>query len=318
MNPEFPDHAIQNHIIGNKYKIQECISEGSFGCVFKGIHIKKKNEIVAIKIEKTTEMKSLKHETKILNYLYTNKIRKIPAIYWYGMCNHLQCIVLTFYECSLAEYMTNKYLDYGKINRIMTKMVDIISQIHGKYVVHRDLKPANFMVKAGELFLIDFGLATFYIDDNQTHVSNEKSETIIGTPRFMSIWILEGNRYSRRDDIISLGYIYVSMLLYVYQLTSNQDNSLNNTPWESIDLSNSTTFYEEYDMGISELNINHIKNKIRHKNRILSTFLKYIPNIPESECEYGCKTISHLLEYIYNLKYDELPLYDYINKILLS
>jgi len=265
--------------------------------VCKGFHAKKTDEIVAIKIEKNVEMKSLKHETKILNYLYTNKIRKIPAIYWYGIQNGLQCIVMTYYECSLADYIKKKSVDSQKINGIMVKMVDIISQIHSKYVLHRDLKPANFMIKSGELFLIDFGLATFYITNNESHIPNESTDTLIGTPKYISIRIFEGNHYSRRDDLISLGYIYVSILL-------------DDTPWEPENIPD-----QEMNPFLTELNIAHPKNRIRYNNRLLSTFLKYFPNVDESVNGNG--HILEFLEYVYGLEYQEIPRYDYINNLFM-
>jgi len=288
--------GLHDERIGNKYKIVSCISKGAFGYVFKGVHYAKQDEAVAIKIEKNGEMKSLKHETKILNYLYMNKVRRIPAIYWYGLYNNLQCIVLTYYECSLAEYIIKKPLDFQKRNGIMVKMIDIISQIHGKYVLHRDLKPANFMIKSGELFLIDFGLATFYITEDQSHLPNEKTETILGTPKYISIRIFQGNRYSRRDDIISLGYIYISMVL-------------NDTPWEPVDFSK--LVLDPDNPTRDELNINHPKNSIRCENRILSTFLNYIPHM--NGAEFG--SVIEFLEYSYHLEYEEYPDYDYIRNL---
>lgn len=282
-------------IIGNKYEIQTCISNGCFGYVFKGKHMKTR-EIVAIKIEKNTSMKSLKHETRILNYLYSNKIRKIPAIYWYGMFDDCQCIVFTYYEYSLADYILKKSPGYPLINGIMAKMVDIISQIHSKYVLHRDLKPANFMIKSGDLFLIDFGLSTFYVDDNQTHYSNEKTETIVGTPKYISIRVFEGNKYSRRDDIISLGYIYVSMLL-------------NDTPWEPVNYSN-RNLLNGIDLG--ELNIHHPKNKLRHENRILPRFSE----ICGESLQINPK-IMDFFEYAYGLDYDDCPDYTHIRDMFL-
>ena len=288
-------------IVGNKYEILNCISNGSFGYVFKGKHIKKSEEIVAIKIEKDSVMKSLKHETRILNYLYSNKIRKIPAIYWYGLFDHCQCIVFTYYECSLADYIIRKLPDENIINGIMVKMADIISQIHSKYVLHRDLKPANFMIKSGDLFLIDFGLSTFYINENQIHYPNEKTDTIVGSPKYISIRIFEGNRYSRRDDIISLGYIYMSMIL-------------NSTPWEPENYRYDKAVLDETINSLSELNIHHPKNKIRYENRILSIFLE----ICGDEHMKIKPQLLEFFEYIYGLDYDECPEYSYINSLFVN
>lgn len=277
-------------IIANKYRIDSILSKGSFGIICKGTHLKLNNEIVAIKIE--IRSKSLKHEVKILNYLYTNKIRTIPSIYWYGNYNENPCLVMTYYEYTLSQYMEKKSLDGDKIHGIMYKMLGIISQIHEQWVVHRDLKPANFMIKNGEIYLIDFGLATFFITDDGKHVPNEEINTLIGSPKYISIYIYLGNRYSRRDDLISLVYIYCMMVL-------------KDTPWDSGSGSDKNT---DIDFGITELDeidINHPKNKIRCENRNLGIFLeRYCLGMDEKFIEY--------LKYVYGLEYDEKPKYNYL------
>jgi len=191
---------------------------------------------------------------------------------------------MTYYEVSLLDYIRKMELNSSKICGIMQKMVEILSQIHGQYILHRDLKPANFMIKNGDLFLIDFGLATFFITDSGTHVPNEMSESLVGSPKYMSIHLFSGNRYSRRDDMISLGYICIMMFL-------------KDTPWE-YPMNVGETEYDEID-------IRHPKNKKRQENRILSTFLeRYCVGINENYIEY--------LRYVYELEYDEKPKYEYL------
>jgi serine/threonine protein kinase len=195
---------------------------------------------------------------------------------------------MTYYEVSLLDYIRKMELNSSKICGIMQKMVEILSQIHGQYVLHRDLKPANFMIKNGDLFLIDFGLATFFITESGTHVPNEISESLVGSPKYMSFHLFSGNRYSRRDDMISLGYICIMMFL-------------KETPWEQL-MSVGETEYDEID-------IRHPKNKIRWENRILSTFLeRYCVGINENIAEY--------LRYVYELEYDEKPKYEYLLELL--
>ena len=68
------------------------------------------------------------------------------------------------------------------------------------------------MMKNGELFLIDFGLATFYVDENFKHIECKRDcEYIIGTPKYISYNIHDGWEPSRRDDLISLGYLYLEI-----------------------------------------------------------------------------------------------------------
>ena len=198
-------------MIVNKYEMGDEIKRGAFGCILKGLYVKKR-EPVAIKIE-YGGIQSLKHEVKIMNYLATSGVKQIPNIYWYGIHNDHPCLVFTLYECSLFDYMEKKVVTIEKMNLLMIKAIDIIEHIHRFFVLHRDIKPQNFMVKNGDIFLIDFGLATFYIDENGEHYPDKPSDTIIGTPKFVSINIHLGHRYSRRDDLISLGYMYLYMLL---------------------------------------------------------------------------------------------------------
>jgi serine/threonine protein kinase len=288
-------------MIANKYKLETILSKGSYGFVYKGLN-KISHENVAIKIE--INAKSLQHETKILNYLYSNKIRKIPAIYWYGIFENHPCLVMTYYEYNLLDYIkkinnticsTNneepKKEKILKINQIMYKMLNIIMEIHNQFVLHRDLKPANFMIKNGELYLIDFGLASFYITDNQTHIKNEQNETLIGSPKYISIHIFDGNTYSRRDDLISLGYIYLMMVL-------------NGTPWED-DVQQKYMLENQGKSTYEEIHIHHPKNKIRRTNRILSNMLEKYVGMYENITTY--------LKYLYELEYDEKPRYNYLS-----
>ena len=63
---------IMNHtkdIIVNKYLLLNIIGNGKFGTIYKGKNIRN-NEFVAIKTESPEQ--TLKHETKMLNYLYSN------------------------------------------------------------------------------------------------------------------------------------------------------------------------------------------------------------------------------------------------------
>ena len=59
--------------------------------------------------------------------------------------------------------------------------------------------------------IIDFGLSRIYIKDG-THIPNKQNSSIVGTMRYISTHIHEGNVYSRRDDIISILYVIIYLL----------------------------------------------------------------------------------------------------------
>jgi serine/threonine protein kinase len=211
-------------LIKNKYKILEKMGEGKFGAVYKGKNINS-NEPVAVKLEhKSNTVKILRTETTILNYLYKNGCKFIPLVHWFGIFLESPTLVMTYYEQSLESYIEkNRNISLEKKEKIFQVILNIIESVHEQYVIHRDIKPQNFMMKGTELFLIDFGMATMYVDSNKIHIPEKKDKTdLIGTPRFMSINIHNGWEPSRRDDIISACYIYMYMLF-------------GNLPWDNSD-----------------------------------------------------------------------------------
>ena len=92
-------------ILNSKYKIENILGKGKFGIVYKGSHLKTKKEL-AIKEEYSENVvKILKHETTILNYLLTHGCKSIPSVYWYGIYNHSTYLVMTYYPCSLYDFL---------------------------------------------------------------------------------------------------------------------------------------------------------------------------------------------------------------------
>jgi len=271
-------------MIVNKYEIGEEIARGSFGCILKGTYVKNR-EPVAIKVE-YGDMQSLKHEVKIMNFLSMSGVKQIPSIYWYGIYNNHPCLIFTLYECSLFDYMKNKVITVEKMNVIMIKAIDIIGHIQKKMVLHRDIKPQNFMIKDGDIFLIDFGLATFYIDETGEHYPDKMSDSIIGTPKFVSIHVHHGHRYSRRDDMISLGYMYVYMIL-------------GSAPWLDIQGDFSGPLYSG-PLHSDPCHINYSINQILRYNKEYILFSKYTKDIT---------CIDKYIQYMYALGYMDTPKY---------
>jgi serine/threonine protein kinase len=85
-------------------------------------------------------------------------------------------------------------------------------------LVHRDLKPANILTsnassKQAHLYLIDLGLAAFYLTSDNQLMPQTCGHAMTGTPRFASINAHRGLRQSPRDDLESLAYI----LIFLYR-----------------------------------------------------------------------------------------------------
>lgn len=188
-------------IIQNKYRLKQCIGQGKFGKVFLGQNIYT-DSLVAIKIE-TKDISLLKREATFLRYLQDKGAAKyIPTLLWFGVIPDAQpCLVMTYCNGGALTYCSNQ---------IMQQCISGLEVIHNLQVVHRDIKPQNFMFSGQgtttQIKLIDFGLADFYREEDQ-----EPRDTILGTPRYASIFVHLGMPHTYRDDLISLVYMFLHL-----------------------------------------------------------------------------------------------------------
>lgn len=271
-------------MIANKYIIEAKLTQGKFGKLYKGKH-KRTNEIVAIKCEVLdSPIKMIKQEATLLNYLHGKNCRNTPFVYYYGIFQEFSVLVMPFYDCTLQHYIYTHSTNKETI-ALTIKMIGLLEEIHDLGVIHRDIKPENFMLKNEELYLIDFGLSTIYVNEDMTPI-DPKNEScfIIGTPKFISLHVHNGKDPSRRDDVISVMYIYFYMI-----------NGLS-LPWENVN--HVSDDYEQH-------HILHPKNVERKKRK--EQF---------HEATYDDTKEKIIFSHLYNIKFQERPHYQWIIDVL--
>jgi len=81
-------------------------------------------------------------------------------------------------------------------------------------IVHCDIKPQQFLFgctnKLQQLYLVDFGLSSRYWGTRHMPMRNHVSLT--GAARYASINAHRGIQQSRRDDLESIGYMFMQLL----------------------------------------------------------------------------------------------------------
>jgi serine/threonine protein kinase len=98
--------------------------------------------------------------------------------------------------------------------------------LHSLNIMHNDIKLENVLVgknDASKLYLIDFGLANTFVDDDGNHTTKNYLMKFSGNFLFASLNSCRGYNKSRRDDIESLVY------LLIYLLNGSQ------LPWSSFE-----------------------------------------------------------------------------------
>jgi serine/threonine protein kinase len=194
----------------NKYELMEKIGAGSFGSIHKAKNIRT-GELVAIKMESIQDSKLLVNETKVYQYLAPGK--GIPQIKWFGRDDTNYYMVMTLLGDSLTTIKTKwPKLKLNVVCQIGVQLIERVKYVHELGLIHRDIKPDNFLMgKENIIYLIDFGFCKKYMK-NAKHIEERKTNSIIGTPTFVSINVHEFCEPSRRDDIESIAYV----VLYLY------------------------------------------------------------------------------------------------------
>ena len=222
----FSDSIILQHntMINDRYKLLKRVGSGAFGLIFSAKNVNT-DELVAVKLEPTSQIDTLTHEAAVLQRLAGTP--GIPTLRYYGIPDHNRYMVIDLFDKTLqgVSFDYKKAVPVPIVRMYALQMMQIISAVHEKGFIHRDIKPENFMVKKDSevLYLIDFGLARTYIDgktdkhrDNKQRSSGGTSQNqitaITGTARYVSTHIHDGNEPSRRDDLISAMYV-ISYLL---------------------------------------------------------------------------------------------------------
>tara|TARA_Y100000389_G_scaffold201019_1_gene242734 strand:+ start:1742 stop:2527 length:786 start_codon:yes stop_codon:yes gene_type:complete len=192
--------------MSNKYKFENKIYNGKFSNTYY-------DYINKVIIKQFININLYRNERVI--YKQLEKIDNIPKVIECFKKDKIYHIVLNYVGITLKTfkkkyYSNNNYLFY--IKYLSIDLISIIEKIHNLNVLHRDLKPDNICIKNNNIYLIDFGYSSKYTYKNN-HVDNKKITSVIGSYDYISENVLNLNNPSRRDDIESVLYILIFLLL---------------------------------------------------------------------------------------------------------
>lgn len=205
------------------YRLEELLGVGGMGTVFKA-YDQSLNRYVAVKV---LAPKLVADHEFVQRFL-----QEAQAVAQLNHPNIIQIYYIAqqgatlFFAMELVEGAELETLLQQRQRFSAAEAVEIIRQAalglqhaHRHGIIHRDIKPANLMVSHdGVVKVADFGLAK----EVKAEVSLTSTQTVMGTPHYMSPEQAKGQPVDFRSDIYSLG-------VTLYQLVAGRQPFLGDT-----------------------------------------------------------------------------------------
>ena len=276
-------------LIAGNYVLLTKIGHGAFGDVILSYNLLEKCEVILKKEkkEKNQRQSLLYTESKLFlslldispnqditgkKSLLQKKIKGIPRFFGFGETPEYFYLIMEFLGPNLSQllkYCGKNKFTLGTVCLIAMQILNRIEYIHKKHFLHRDIKPENLCIgnedETNIIFLIDYGLSKRY-KNNKTHqhIPYREGRSFLGTTRYASINAHLGIELSRRDDLMSIGYILIYLLKGIL-------------PWQGLKGDNKLTKIMEKKIQISnELLCNGLPNEFVH-------YLNYCKNLKFEE-----------------------------------
>ncbi|KAG7665292.1 CK1b [[Candida] subhashii] len=266
-------------------KVGKKIGEGSFGIIFEGINVLN-NQQVAIKFEpRKCDAPQLRDEYR--SYKILNGSQGIPHAYFFGQEGVHSILIIDLLGPSLEDLFDwcNRKFSIKTVIQVAKQMIQRVEIIHEHNLIYRDIKPDNFLIgrpgtnEANDIHIVDFGMAKQYRDPKtKVHIPYREKKALSGTARYMSINTHLGREQSRRDDLESLGHVFMYFLR-------------GSLPWQGLKAPTNKQKYEKIGLKKQTTSINEL-----------------CYGFPIQFAQY--------LTYVRNLKFDETPDYKYLYNLM--
>jgi serine/threonine protein kinase len=202
------------------YRIVEEIARGGMGAVYKAKRDDQEfNKEVAIKVIRAELASSriaerFRAERQILaNFDHPHIARLIDG----GEGDYGEpYIVMEFVSgFPIDTYCDMKLLTTRQRLQLFIDICSAVHYAHQRLVVHRDLKPSNVLVNhAGEVKLLDFGIAKLLDSDQRDHGNASANPTVANamTPAYASPEQVKGETITTASDVYALGVLLYRLL----------------------------------------------------------------------------------------------------------
>ncbi|CAD6192522.1 unnamed protein product [Caenorhabditis auriculariae] len=276
------------------WEIVLMLGAGSFGQVYKVrkvVQNKPQPEMYAMKTENKKGDPSgmrLKIEVHVMEKCHTlpeSRRKHFVKLFERGSTEHFKWIVMNLVGPSLdtVRQILKKNFSVSTAMQCGLQTLEALSDLHSIGFLHRDIKPANFCIGSDEteeiVFMLDFGIARRYLNEDGTLRASRTHGKFKGTPRFCSRAAHLLLELGRKDDVES----------WLFMLFDFYDN-IQGLPWK----------------GKQKEIVFDLKKQVF--TPLYSTSELHSTQIP--------KQMRNIVTYINNLKFECEPDYKYIKNVI--
>lgn len=198
-----------NTILQNRYRVVRDLGRGGMGTVYEAID-QRVNCVVAIKEavlgQGAGARDAFEREAALLANL---RHPALPKVTDYFCENERDFLVMEFipgYDLAELLDLRGDPFPQSQVLRWAYELLQVLEYLHGQEppILHRDIKPSNLkLTKAGDIFLLDFGLAKGSAGQMPTLAAKHSVHGY--TPIYASLEQILSSRTDARSDIYSVG-----------------------------------------------------------------------------------------------------------------
>lgn len=199
--------------LGENFVVKGLVGRGGFGEVWAALDVQL-GRTVAVKVLRPEigatpgYRERFRREARAIAKL---RHPGIVPIYLVGQGRGLTWFVMPLVDgTTLKAILAEGRLSVEESVRVLVEAASALRDAHASGIVHRDLKPENIMLEGAErrVLIMDFGVAK--MDEPLTEGLTE-TDTVLGSPEYMSPEQATGRALDARSDIYSLGVVAYRM-----------------------------------------------------------------------------------------------------------
>ena len=208
--------------LDEKYYVEERLGSGGMGKVYRARHLSM-DRLVAIKFLRQRFSEDEAARTRLLTEARAAvALRHSNAVSVTDFGQTVEGWVYIVMELlegrTLREIVSREApLETARATSIMLQASDAVGAAHQAGIIHRDLKPSNILItqsadQPAVVKVLDFGIAKFFAGNDDDANDLAQTNSVIGTPRYMSPEQHSGHELTPATDVYSLGVILYEML----------------------------------------------------------------------------------------------------------